>query len=157
MKGKILLYTIAAAALTAAVGVSAFLIYTMGLRTDYKETALQINDVILASRNRTVLRIGDDEAPADEKLVDYYDRFLLDPYTAVYSRKKAEPVDETKILLEFADSTLSFEKLEDGSAILITWTTPEKQKRFCVRSQQSFMALETYGRNYLKKAGTDPE
>lgn len=153
MKRKIVLYSIAAVALISAVGASAFLIYTLALRTDYKETALQINDAILESRDRTVLRIGEMEAPAGIEVVDYYDQFLLDPYTAVYSRKKAVPTDETGIVLEFDRCTLSFEKLEDGSAVLLTWITPEKQKQFCVRSMYSFMSMKAYGENYLKKAG----
>ena len=66
MKGRKILTIIAAAALIAAVGVMAFLIYTLVLRTEYKDTALQINDVIVANQGRAVLRIGEKEAPADD-------------------------------------------------------------------------------------------
>ena len=150
MKGRILLIFIAAAALISAIGVTAFLIYTLNLRTDYKETALHINDVILANQGRAVLRVGEKEAPADAEITDYYSMFLLNPYTVVYSRKKAAPSDDTAIILEFGQYSLSFEKLEDGSAALITWNTPEKQKQFCVRSQISFMSLRAYAENYFK-------
>ena len=144
MKGRILLIIIAAAALISAIGVTIFLIYTLALRTDYKETAIQINDVILANQGRAVIRVGDKEAPADAGVTDYYNKFLLDKNTAVYSRKKAVPSDDTAIVLEFGQYSLSFEKLEDGSATLITWNTPEKQKQFCVRSQLTFRNLQAY-------------
>ena len=151
MKGRILLNIIAAAALIAAIGVMAFLIYTLALRTDYKETALKINDVILANQGRAVLRVGEKEALVDDGITDYYNMFLLNPYTTVYSRKKAVTSDDTAIVLEFGQYSLSFEKLEDGSATLITWNTPEKQKRFCVRSQITFMHLRAYGENYFRR------
>jgi hypothetical protein len=134
-----------------AIGVTAFFIYTLTLRTDYKETARQINDVILANRGQAVFRIGETEVPAGTDLTDYYNMFLQDPFTIVYSRKKALPSDDTVIVLEFGQYSLSFEKLEDGSATLITWITPEKQKQFCVRSQISFMMLRSYGENYVQK------
>ena len=151
MKGRKILTIIAAAALIAAVGVMAFLIYTLVLRTEYKDTALQINDVIVANQGRAVLRIGEKEAPADDGVTDYYNMFLLNPNTAVYSRKKAAASDDTAIVLDFGRYSLSFEKLEDGSATLVTWNTPEKQKQFCVRSQITFMSLLAYGENLFNK------
>ena len=151
MKSRIVLVIIAAAVIASAIGVTAFFIYTLALRTDYKETALQINDVILANQGQAILRVGELEAPADAEVTDYYNMFLLNPNTTVYSRKKAVPSDDTAIVLEFGQYALSFEKLEDGSATLITWNAPDKQKQFCVRSQISFMNLWFYGENYLRR------
>ena len=150
MKGRMVFVIIAAAALIAAVGVSAFLIYTLALRTDYKETALQINEMMLENQSRALLRVGEKEAAADFRVMDYYSQFLQSTYTTVYSRKKGEPSDDEVIELVLGQYYLSFSKLEDGSASLIIWKTPEKEKTFCVRSQISFMGLKAYADNYLR-------
>ena len=64
----ILTYTIV---LGITLSVLIFFTYTLVLRTDYKSTALEINDAILSGCNMTISR-GEDTFPATQETADYY-------------------------------------------------------------------------------------
>lgn len=141
---------IAAAAFAAAAGAIAFTVYVLALRTDYKETALEINDAILAAGKQAAISRGGETFKASGDVTDYYNRFLLDTYTQVYSRKSTQKTDDT-ITIELGENSLSYTGLEDGTAIGICWETPEKRKDFRVRSLTTFMQLGAFFDNYSRK------
>ena len=126
-----------------------FFTYILLLRTNYKNTALEINDAILTNRNVTI-SCGDDTCPASHEVVEYYNKFLLFRNTVVFS-KKTVPVTSESIVLGIGDNELSFTGLEDGSAIAIKWKTAEDDKNYIVRSQMTFMQLKAYYNNYKRK------
>lgn len=120
------------------------------MRTEYKDTALEINDAFLAAGPEgTTVSQGDITLPATQSLIDYYDRFLLENTTIVFNKKPAEP-DETSISLQCGDKTLRLTGLEDGTAIHVCWSTPDQEKNYTVRSQVTFMQLNSYWKNYLR-------
>ena len=90
---------------------------------------------------------------ADSAVVNWYDKFLLDGNTGVYSRKEAA-TDERTIYLESGDCVLSFTGYEDGSSIQVIWDTPEKRSVFRVRALTTFTQLEAYYKNYVRKQKT---
>ncbi len=145
-------WVIGAAVFVVVIGVCVFFAYTLSLWTEYKETALRINDTILAYQEQSAIRYKEKEAAADSQLLDYYDSFLLAPKTVVYSRKDAE-TDENTITIVMGKSELSFSGMEDGSAILIHWKTPDEAACYRVRSNTTFMQLKAYCENYLRKVG----
>ena len=126
-----------------------FFIYILVLRTGYRSAALEINDAVLSESSATISR-GDETFPASPGVVDYYNRFLLDKYTIVFSRKAAALTDDS-IILDIGKNELSYTGLEDGTAIAVKWKTPEKEKNFVVRSQITFMQLSAYYENYRRK------
>lgn len=136
--------------IAAAVGVIAFFVYVLVLRTDYRETALEINEAMLASGSRATVSRGDTSLAASAELLDYYNRFFLEGQTLVYSRKSAEMTERT-IVLEFGDYKVSFTGMEDGTSIGLHFDMPEGQKDFRVRSTITFMQLEAYFDNYVRK------
>ena len=143
-------FIIGAAGIIMAVAVGVFLGYTLALRTAYKETAYEINESFRTEAAVTMRR-GDEEFVLPVSSVQYYDQFLLQPKTAVYSRKAVPSTDET-ITLDFGKKKLSFTGLEDGSAIAVCWKTPEKEKHYIVRSNMTFMQLSAYYKNCRNKA-----
>ena len=84
--------------------------------------------------------------------MDYYNKFLLDGNTLVYSRKDA-PKTEKTIILELGSDKLSFTGLENGTAIVVHWDSGTEHKVFRVRSQITFSHLEAYFENCKRKAG----
>lgn len=120
------------------------------MRTEYKDTALEINDAFLAAGPEgTTVSQGDITLPATQSLIDYYDRFLLENTTIVFNKKPAEP-DETSISLQCGDKTLRYTGLEDGTAINVCWITPEGEKYYTVRTQITFNQLNSYWKNYMR-------
>ena len=87
-------------------GVIIFFAYTLILRNDYRAAALNINEAVLAGGDRITVSRGDTTLPADQRIVDYYNRFLLDGNTAVYSRIGA-PLTDQSIRLSFPDEVLA--------------------------------------------------
>lgn len=144
---KIIIRLAVAAVFIVVACVSAFFLYTLVLRTDYKDTALEINKYAAQYKENTVISRGDVSGYATSDIVDFYDKFLLDTGTQVYSRESAPVTDET-ICLRFGDHTLSLTGLEDGSAIQILWTGDKGEKSFRVRSITSFMQLSAYFSNH---------
>lgn len=125
-------------------------ISVLRLRTEYRDTALEINEAFLAAGpERTTVSQGDVTLPASQTLIDYYDRFLLEGATIVFNKKPAEP-DETSIFLQCGDKTLRFTGLEDGTAISVCWITPDGEKYYTVRSQVTFIQLNNYWKNYVR-------
>ena len=121
-----------------------FFTYTLVLRTDYKSTALEINDAILSGCNMTISR-GEDTFPATQETADYYNRFLL-LQTDAFSRRSV-PVTDKSIILRIGDNELSFTGLEDNSAIAVKWKTAADDKNYIVRSQITFLQLSAYFSN----------
>ena len=121
-----------------------FFTYTLVLRTDYKSTALEINDAILSGCNMTISR-GEDTFPATQETADYYNRFLL-LQTDAFSRRSV-PVTDKSIILRIGDNELSFTGLEDNSAIAVKWKTAADDKNYIVRSQITFLQLNAYFSN----------
>ena len=147
---KIVLRILGAAALLITLGVIIFFAYTLILRNDYRAAALNINEAVLAGGDRITVSRGDTTLPADQRIVDYYNRFLLDGNTAVYSRIGA-PLTDQSIRLSFPDgSALTFTGLEDGSAIALCWATSQGQKQYRVRSSTTFMQLHAFFSNYQR-------
>ena len=141
-----------AAVIAAAAGAVIFLVYTLQLRTDYRETALQVNDAALAGLDNAKISRGDISFEVSREAVDYYNKFLLDAHTLVYSRKGTQENEKT-IILKLGEAELSFTGLEDGSAIAVHWDSGAEQKVFRVRSQITFSHLEAYFENCRRKAG----
>ena len=137
----ILTYTIV---LGITLSVLIFFTYTLVLRTDYKSTALEINDAILSGCNMTISR-GEDTFPATQETADYYNRFLL-LQTDAFSRRSV-PVTDKSIILRIGDNELSFTGLEDNSAIAVKWKTAPDDKNYIVRSQITFLQLNAYFSN----------
>ena len=137
----ILTYTIV---LGITLSVLIFFTYTLVLRTDYKSTALEINDAILSGCNMTISR-GEDTFPATQETADYYNRFVL-LQTDAFSRRSV-PVTDKSIILRIGDNELSFTGLEDNSAIAVKWKTAADDKNYIVRSQITFLQLNAYFSN----------
>ena len=97
----ILTYTIV---LGITLSVLIFFTYTLVLRTDYKSTALEINDAILSGCNMTISR-GEDTFPATQETADYYNRFLL-LQTDAFSRRSV-PVTDKSIILRIGDREIT--------------------------------------------------
>ncbi len=146
-----ILRIVALAALAAAIGAITFFTYTIVLRTDYKNTAIEINDAVLSFGGQTTIRQGNTQLDASAPIINYYDRFLLAPKTQAYSRKSIPENDHT-ISISLGPNRLSFTEGEDSWTTCILWETPEKQKSFCVRSQVTFIQLEAYFHNYEKRS-----
>lgn len=140
---------ICAAALAMALGVGIFFIYTLILRTEYKNAALEMNEPFKQYSSLT-LRKGDEAFSVPTDQVEYYNMFLLDRNTVVFSKKQVPETEET-ITLDFGTQQLSFTGLEDGSAIAITWKTPSDEKHYIVRSTTTFMQLNAYYTNCRRK------
>ena len=136
-------------ALAMALGVGIFFTYTLVLRTEYKNAALEMNEPFKQYSSVT-LRKGDETFSVPTDQVEYYNMFLLDRNTAVFSKKRVPETKET-ITLDFGREQLSFTGLEDGSAIAITWKTPSDEKHYIVRSSTTFMQLNAYYTNCRRK------
>lgn len=134
----------------AAAGVISLLVYSLVLRTDYKNTALEIDNTVMNNMGHTSVSDEDGTYDVPDTVADFYNRFLLDPGTVVYSRKSAGQTDQT-ITLVFQNEKLSFTGLEDGTIVQILWKTPEGEKNFRVRSLTNFRQLRAYWDNYKKQ------
>ena len=146
-------FILCAAALIMAMSVGIFFVYTLVLRTIYKNTALEINESFRKEDSVTMIR-GDESLRLPSSDVEYYDMFLLDRNTIVYSRKPV-PADEETITLDFGKEQLSFTGADDGSAIAISWKTASAEKHFIVRSSTTFMQLSAYYKNCRRKANDE--
>ena len=152
MRKKSVIFILASVvAFAAGAAVIAFLVYTLVLRTSYRADAMDINQVFLKKGTVTV-SCGEEsfQMPAEE--LEYYDKFLLDRNTIVFSRRIVPETKDT-IVLTFGKESLSFTGLEDGSAIALCWKTPDHEKHYIVRSSISFMQLSAYYTNCRRKAG----
>ena len=152
-KVKNTLFTICCvAAVGMAAAVIAFVIYVLVLRTDYKKTALEINEAFrTTAAENIVVGQGDAELPADAQLTEFYNKFLLYGKTVVFNRKKTEK-NENTITFTIKDKQLSLTGVDDGSAIAVHWATPEKEAFYTVRAETTFQQLNAYFRNYKKRA-----
>ena len=150
-----LLYGFGTLAIGSCVALIVFFIFTLRLRTEYREVCLEINDAILAcAQEDNTIRRGGESAPLSTKATDYYDKFLLDADTAVFNRKVRGLTDRS-IRLCFPDHTLALTGYGDGSEIAVRWETPEGVKCYTVRnSVTTFMQLDAYMENILRQAGT---
>ena len=148
--GTVLFYALSCLALAMTLAVGGFFVYTLALRTSYRAMALEINDAFLAGTSVTVAR-GEDSFPVTPESVEYYNKFLLDRNTAVFGRKRAEPGD-TGITLVLDGGQLTFTGADDGTAIAVRWSSPEKDKSYIVRSQYTFNQLTAYYLNLKRKA-----
>lgn len=148
-----LIVILSAAALIMAAAVIIFFVYVLALRTAYREDAIAFNNMLLQAEKITISS-GGDSFEADLLTADYYNKFLLDRNTAVYSRRKRPETDETITITTGGDGArLSFTGFEDGSAIAVRWQdTGSKEKTYMVRSQTTFMQLRAYFRNQLRKS-----
>ena len=130
----------------------AFVCYVLILRTDYKKTALEINEAFRTTPAESIIVVqGDTELPADAQLTDFYNKFLLYSKTVVFNRKKSE-TNENTITFKIKGKQLSLTGLEDGSAIAIHWEDSEKEAFYTVRAEMTFQQLSAYFNNYKKKA-----
>ena len=151
----VLLYVCGGLAIGVCIALIIFIVWVLMLRTEYKQTCLEINDDILASTEdqRFILKDGE-KYPLSFEVLDYYNQYLLDKKSMVYSRKTADPADSS-IVLKIADKTLTITGIEDGSAVHLTWETPSETKHYKVRNENyTFRSLDSYMKNYLRK--TEP-
>ena len=153
MGSRIVWTALMGSAVLAAAGVLVFFVYTMVLRTEYKETAIEINESILKAASPLISCEGK-TYPADKGILDYYDRFLLDRNSVVFGKGGPDP-SESSIVLTLGEESLSFTGLEDGSAISVCWKTREGTKRYLVRSQTTFMQLSACWKNYARRQEKD--
>ena len=141
-----------AIAVVVTVAVTVFFAYTLHLRTEYKAFAREVNDVVLAipAGDCTIERDGQ-VWQADEALVDYYDRFLLQENVNVVSRKGA--ADNSKTLtLRLKDNALSFTGLDNSFYIALRWDTPQGSRTYIVNGGSfSYMQLSAYLSSFAKK------
>ena len=148
---KAIFYLMCVIALAAAAAVIGFLVYTLKLRTDFRADAMEINNMFL-KKGIVNVSCGEESFQFPAEDLEYYDKFLLDRNTVVFSRKRV-PENENTIVLAFGNEALSFTGLEDGSAIALCWKTPDHEKHYIVRSSLSFMQLSAYYTNCRRKAG----
>ena len=138
------------AAFAAVIAVSVFLIYTLMLRSSYKADALEINEAF-CTHTAAVLSRGDLSFQVKPTDIEYYDKFLLDRNTAVFSRKAVPETDDT-IRIDFGSEKLSLTGIDDGSAIALCWNSRGKEKHYIVRSQITIFQLNSAFENYHRKA-----
>ena len=151
----ILLYVCGGLAIGICIALIVFIVWVLTLRTEYKQTCLEINNKILASTEdqRFILKDGE-KYPMSFEVLDYYNQYLLDKKSMVFSRKADELADKS-IVLKFSDNTLTFAGIEDETAVLLTWETPSETKHYKVRNENyTFRSLNSYIKNYLRK--TEP-
>ena len=145
-----LLYTFGTLAVMIALGMIVFMVHTLRLRTEYRQFCLEVNDAVLASsmRQNTVSR-GDETAPLSFTALNYYDQFLLDAGTLVYSRKSAEPTEKS-IVISIKGGTLSFIPL-DEETVCLRWDTSSGTSSYRVRAGYiTFVDLNSYLTIYLQ-------
>ncbi len=148
----VLLYVCGGLAVGICAALIVFIVWILVLRTEYKKTCLEINDCILSSTEdqRFILKDGE-KYPMSFEVLDYYNRYLLDKKSMVFSRKAVEPTDKS-IVLKFSDNTLTFLGIDDETAVLLTWETPSEIKHYKVRNENyTFRSLNSYMKNYLRK------
>ena len=147
-----LLYLAGGLAIGICVALIIFFVYTLQLRTEYRQTALEINEYVLAYQEKgsTVTWKGK-TYPLSEACLDYYNRFLLDAKTVVAGRRSMEPT-ERSIILSFGGGKLTFTQAhEDGYSTNIRWETPDGVKNYEVASQTTFMQMAAYISNYTRR------
>ena len=151
-KTKGALFTVCCiAAFVMAAAVIAFVVYVLVLRTNYKKTALEINEAFRTTAPESVLVAqGDTQLPADRQVTEYYNKFLLYEKTVVFNRKKTEKTEKT-ISIIIKDCEFDLTGVEDGSAVAIRWKTPEKEEFYTVRTEVTFIQLDAYFQNYKRK------
>ena len=149
----VLLYSLSALALAMTLGVGGFFVYTLALRTRYRAMALEFNDAFLKSTSVT-LSSGEDSFSVTPDSAEYYNEFLLDSNTAVFSRKNVEPSD-TSISLILDSGQLTFTRAEDGTAIAVRWSSGEEEQNYIVRSLYTFPQLTAYFSNMKRALGSD--
>ncbi|MBR2834411.1 MAG: hypothetical protein IKE43_01660 [Coriobacteriales bacterium] len=127
------------------IGLIVFIVWALMLRTEYKDTAFEINKAFLTDSSVTIIR-GEESFPVSTDDAEYYNMFLLDNNTVVFS-KDVVPVTDDTITIDFGEEQLSFTGYDDGSATAILWKTQENQKHFIVRSAITFRQLSAYYKN----------
>ena len=145
----VLLYAAGTLAVGAAIALIVYFVYILNLRTEYRAVCLEINDCVLASRRRSDNRIekGEKSCPLPDSALDYYNQFLLDGKTVVYSRKSFSP-DEKCLILYFSGCRLVLREMRDGFDIGVRWETPEKTVCYTVAcGNYSFPQLNSYFTN----------
>ena len=145
-----LLYAFGALAVTIALGMIVFMVHTLRLRTEYRDFCLEINNAVLTSpKQRNTVTRGDETAPLSFTALNYYDQFLLDTGTLVYSRKSAEPTEKS-IVISMKGGTLFFIPL-DQETICLRWDTPSGTRSYRVRAGYiTFADLHSYLTIYLQ-------
>lgn len=150
----VLLYVCGAIAILAAAAMIAFLVFTLRLRAEYRDTCIEINEAILNSRGTSARTIskGGQSCPLDDRAADYYDMFLLDGKTVVYNRKSYEP-DGSCLILSFPGSRLILKDIDAGIRIGVRWETEEGARCYSVAcGTYTFMQLESYFKNMVRHA-----
>ncbi len=149
-----LIVVLSAAALIMAVSCIAFFVYTLALRTAYREDAVAFNSALLRAE-RIVISSSGGSFEADLPTADYYNKFLLDRNTSVYSRQKRMESADTVTITADRDR-ISFTGFEDGTSIAVRWQPDVgREKNYLVRSQTTFMQLRAYFRNQLRRSAAD--
>ena len=83
---KAIFYLMCVIALAAAAAVIGFLVYTLKLRTDFRADAMEINNMFL-KKGIVNVSCGEESFQFPAEDLEYYDKFLLDRNTVVFSRK----------------------------------------------------------------------
>ena len=150
-----LLFICGGIAIGMCVALIAFFAYILVLRTDYKETCLEINEkIVAASPDETFAVMNGEKYPLSSEALNYYDEILLDRKAVVFNRKGAEP-DKNSIVLEFSGCTLTFTGQDDGTAFYLHWETPEEVKDYSVRSTNyTYTSMVSYLKSYIKRLST---
>lgn len=140
---------LAVLAFAVSIAIGGMFAWFLVLRTAYKEDAYKINESFRTNSTLMVCR-GEESLEAVPEEMEYYNKFLLDAQTLVFSRK-AVPVTDSTITLDFGSESLSFTGIEDGTAIGISWKSREGEKNYIVRSATSFNQLTAYYSNYKRQ------
>ena len=95
-KKAVILILMCVIAMASAAAVGGFMIYTLILRTAYRTDALEINHAFARKEMVTVSRAEETFLfPAEE--LEYYDKFLLDGNTVVFSRRSVPETEDTTL------------------------------------------------------------
>ena len=139
-------------AIGACLALIAFFVHLLLLRTSYRATCMEINDVILSvPSSECSIGRGDTSCPADDFILDYYDQFLLSYGTLVFNRRSV-PATEDTIRLDIGDSQLLITGLEEN-AVNLRWIHHGTEQSYTVRAEvTTFTQLNAYYSNLLRRA-----
>ena len=139
-------------AVGACIALIAFFLHILILRTSYRATCMEVNDVILSVPvSECSIGRGDTSCPVDQGVLDYYDQFLLSYGTLVFNRRSA-PATEDTIRLDLGDSQLLVTGLEEN-AVNLRWIHNGTEQSYTVRAEvTTFTQLNAYYSSLLRHA-----
>lgn len=148
-------YAACAAALGAALAVLALLAYTLSIRTEWKKSRLTLceNFTQAVKYNDATLGRGEEQIPADEKMLDYYLDFLM-MSSGVICRRNSPENDRT-ITLRLPGVRLTLTPAVNGEDTIVQWEKNGTRYGYLLNGSMKFLHLETYFENQLRNAQSE--